>query len=111
MSVLCPKCQTSYTWIETDPHSGGTPMLRCRCGLCIYGMGAVERIVQDQQEEAERHRKRDLEKALVIEEERIANQCAWATCGNERRPTSKYCSRDCSNKNARARHQKRRRVA
>ena len=67
MSVLCPKCQTSYTWVETDPNSGGTPMLRCRCGLCIYGIGAVELVVRKQQEEAESHRKRDLEKALIVE--------------------------------------------
>ena len=34
-------------------------------------------------------------------------RCAWATCANERRKNSKYCSRNCSNKNARARHKKR----
>lgn len=33
--------------------------------------------------------------------------CAWAECSNLRRPNSKYCSRECSNKNARARHRKR----
>ena len=33
--------------------------------------------------------------------------CAWDDCEEPRRPTSKYCSRACSNKNARARHQRR----
>lgn len=35
--------------------------------------------------------------------------CAWDGCSNPRRPRSKYCSRQCSNKNARSRHKKRRR--
>jgi len=30
--------------------------------------------------------------------------CAWPGCTNPRRPNSKYCSRACSNKNARSRH-------
>ncbi|MCP4867301.1 MAG: hypothetical protein GY898_01105 [Proteobacteria bacterium] len=30
--------------------------------------------------------------------------CAWDTCENEPRSNSKYCSRNCSNRNARARH-------
>jgi hypothetical protein len=36
--------------------------------------------------------------------------CAWPTCGKVARPNSKYCSRNCSNKNARARHAARKRV-
>ena len=34
-------------------------------------------------------------------------QCAWIECSNVARPRSKYCSRNCSNKNARARHKAR----
>ena len=33
--------------------------------------------------------------------------CAWAECQQIARPRSKYCSRNCSNKNARARHKAR----
>ena len=33
--------------------------------------------------------------------------CAWVDCQNLARPRSKYCSRNCSNKNARARHKAR----
>ncbi len=33
--------------------------------------------------------------------------CAWHECSNTARPRSKYCSRNCSNKNARWRHSKR----
>lgn len=35
------------------------------------------------------------------------NVCAWPGCENPRRPNSKYCSRACSNKNARSRHKTR----
>jgi hypothetical protein len=34
-------------------------------------------------------------------------RCAWDGCAKRRRKNSKYCSRNCSNKNARARHKKR----
>ena len=33
--------------------------------------------------------------------------CAWHDCDEPARPRSKYCSRNCSNKNARARHKAR----
>ena len=31
-------------------------------------------------------------------------ECAWDECNGPRRKNSKYCSRECSNKNARARY-------
>lgn len=34
-------------------------------------------------------------------------ECAWPGCEKTQRPNSKYCSRACSNKNARARHKAR----
>ena len=34
-------------------------------------------------------------------------KCAWPDCQEHARPRSKYCSRNCSNKNARARHKSR----
>ena len=34
-------------------------------------------------------------------------KCAWESCRKGRRPRSKYCSRNCSNKNARSRHARR----
>ncbi len=38
----------------------------------------------------------------------VAGQgCEWPGCGNVARAGSKYCSRECSNKNARARHKQR----
>jgi hypothetical protein len=35
------------------------------------------------------------------------SNCEWHSCNNPPRPNSKYCSRDCSNKNARLRYKKR----
>ncbi len=35
------------------------------------------------------------------------NVCAWRECEQIARPRSKYCSRNCSNKNARSRHKAR----
>lgn len=35
------------------------------------------------------------------------NVCAWRECKQIARPRSKYCSRNCSNKNARSRHKER----
>ena len=32
------------------------------------------------------------------------DQCTWKSCQKPARPRSKYCSRECSNKNARARY-------
>jgi len=40
--------------------------------------------------------------------EKMGSQgCGWHACDNPPRPNSKYCSRDCSNKNARARYKRR----
>jgi len=36
-----------------------------------------------------------------------AGQCHWHECSETARPRSKYCSRNCSNKNARSRHKAR----
>ena len=37
----------------------------------------------------------------------MGGNCAWDECSKQARPRSKYCSRNCSNKNARARHKAR----
>jgi outer membrane biosynthesis protein TonB len=37
--------------------------------------------------------------------------CAWKDCDKKARPKSKYCSRTCSNKNARHRHAQRKKSA
>ena len=43
--------------------------------------------------------------------DKAAHLCGWGPCVNDARPKSKYCSRGCSNKNARWRHKRRKKDA
>ncbi len=45
--------------------------------------------------------------AVAAQPETLLASCEWHKCDNGARPGSKYCSRKCSNKNARARYLKR----
>ena len=89
------------------------------CGHRLYGQNAVDHTTREQgrheDEEACRERDRLIELERQREEARlrretlpirkvISFQCAWRGCDNPRREKSIYCSRNCSNKNARARH-------
>lgn len=61
----------------------------------------------------EEHRPAEVIRPVVVVEEPPApvvevTKCAWKDCQNAVRPGSKYCSRNCSNKNARYRHRQRR---
>jgi hypothetical protein len=50
-----------------------------------------------------------IEEVVPVESgEQDPNLCTWIGCLNPRRPGSLYCSRECSNKNARHRHAQRR---
>jgi hypothetical protein len=40
----------------------------------------------------------------VAETSEVRSKCSWHECVKTAAPNSKYCSRNCSNKNARARH-------
>ena len=115
--------------------------LHCRtCGHRLYGQPAVDHTTRERSEylaaetkrahermqETERQRKLEEERQrqeaeaerLRLEEERkvitfptLPSACAWRECGQQRRVNSIYCSRNCSNKNARARHASRRQEA
>ena len=43
-------------------------------------------------------------RSVSPEEAAPQKRCAWKTCSEPARPRSKYCSRTCSNRNARARY-------
>jgi RES domain-containing protein len=43
-------------------------------------------------------------KAKEVTEQKDILCCAWEQCSEPSRTNSKYCSRDCSNKNARKRY-------
>ena len=62
---------------------------------------AARRAAEEARKEAERKRR----EALVMV--RTPPVCAWDPCSEPSRPNSMYCSRNCSNKNARARHKAR----
>jgi len=52
----------------------------------------------------EKKRARDREYRRKLRAERaVSDECFWVECSNKAGPTSKYCSRACSNKNSRAR--------
>ena len=132
--ISCPKCQSTNTHIEQDrkfnqlsPH-----IFVCyRCGHRIYGQPAIEFIARPQYDEYKKNLKR-IEKerrevelqAAFLEEQRkkkenevylrcLTNLCSWKECDKghsgpaNSRANSKYCSRDCSNRNARALHKER----
>jgi len=40
----------------------------------------------------------------VAETSEVRSKCVWHECVKTAAPNSKYCSRNCSNKNARSRH-------
>ena len=112
--IKCSKCG-SMTWIDRDDASGGQPVMRCRCGLYVYGESAVRSAVMAYREDEEASRRAALEMEIERQAREVERQsvvvsvhCSWDTCSKMKRKNSKYCSRDCSNKNARARHAARR---
>lgn len=66
----------------------------------------VERVELERQEAArDKKRARDREYKRSLRALRASSStCSLESCGNSAGATSKYCSRACSNKNARARH-------
>lgn len=132
-SLPCPKCGSTGTWLESDTRVLKA-ILRCACGLYNYltesallqAQGDYE--LQQERKDLEARAAREAERARTLEAERRleeqrekrrvrdlarkerelklvqGNLCSWAECGNQKRENSIYCSRGCSNKNARARH-------
>ena len=121
----CLKCESTDVDMYRDSTFScrGWPYdatLHCRtCGNRVYGQAAVAATTEARDKylaaEAERAQARLREIERQREEERLRReaeerrkviqfQCAWRECDNPRREKSIYCSRNCSNKNARARH-------
>ena len=120
----CPKCESTAVSMERDPKWSGMgwphdALFHCfTCGHRLYGKSAVAhttleqakheadetRRAQEAAAKSERQRQRKEEARLRRERKVISFQCAWGECHLPRREKSIYCSRDCSNKNARARH-------
>jgi hypothetical protein len=114
----CPKCNSTHVTIHTDRHTsyGDRPNHFIKCTICawmLYGDEAIEQEVERQQTAIER---RQLDSFRVRKEPAAPaaavvtsdeQQCAWNGCHNPRRNNSKYCSRECSNRNARSRYKTR----
>ncbi len=97
----CPKCGNKHTWLESD-RQAQRPVLRCQCGLFEYTSAPSIEMARIAHEAAKRAAEEARRRELISLVE-AADDCAWGPCGNEKRERSIYCSRDCSNKNARAR--------
>ena len=63
---------------------------------------------QEQARQREEERSAQAEQKAREETEAAIRRCSWKDCNEPARPTSIYCSRNCSNKNARWRHRLRR---
>ena len=86
MRLPCPKCKSHSTFIEIERE----PVFSCyMCGFRIYGKERIYKQI----------------------DAFIESRCAWGPCNNDKRPNSKYCSKQCSNKNARHRHKLRKQNA
>jgi len=136
----CDSTNISIREARISMFGGSEKEFHCHmCGKVIYGAAKIEeeynhqvqafraRMEQDQkQRQAEEDAKR--EQALLEVKRKILTEkakraalatpkvvvqtpaCAWKDCSNPSRKNSKYCSRDCSNKNARHRHRLRKQV-
>ena len=68
---------------------------------------AAEAARKEAAERAAARKAAEMKRREALFEAVKSSVCAWDPCSEPRRSASKYCSRNCSNKNARARHQAR----
>ena len=126
MRLMCPKCGSSDAYVERN-GTGTLPVLRCRCGLFMYGVTSADLeaykapprpaprppllcVVKATPAPAPKmggkvaKKVKPLPKPFKLSVAPGVLDCAWVDCAAPARPSSKYCSRDCSNRNARRRH-------
>jgi len=114
-SIPCPKCGslTTNISIEKALYIGHPPdqIFACyKCGKRVYGADAVNALVAADKTRLEQlQRAKEAEAAAKAAAAALEAQkkCAWAPCPNDHTPTSKYCSRTCSDRNAHAREKAR----
>ena len=85
-------CRSHMTFVRLPASAS-----RCWYARCSSRPAKSQRLRKSQLSEAVR------ESAAPRKEPEL-NRCAWNGCKEEARPRSKYCSRECSNKNARSRY-------
>ena len=132
--MQCPKCNSTSLFLEEDQKAfvgGGRHQVQLHCYMCgkvIYGQAAIEAEYNKQMASWAKSNqnepatpaaspqadsnKQKTQKPVENSDSAAASdpnlpKCAWKECDKAARPRSKYCSRNCSNKNARARYSKR----
>ena len=129
--MYCPKCRSTSMYLEEDQKAfvgGGRHQVQLHCYMCgkvIYGQHAIEGEYKKQRTQWLANHSADGTPADGMPEskdEKASPQaasesgetqgkdmpvCAWRQCEKIARPRSKYCSRNCSNKNARSRYSRR----
>lgn len=125
----CSNCGSTDVEIYKDRNGYGKDYLNCRCGWQYYGLEKIAALYREQKDDYDQRSAQDLilarkearrarERAAKIAKERQAKVielssklCAWGSCDKGtrggravKRESSKYCSRDCSNRNARHRY-------
>ena len=131
--MQCPKCGSSSLYLEEDQKAfigDGRHQVQLHCYMCgkvIYGQDSIESEYKKQRTlwlSANNSTDGDSPSPVNDKEpaaptaqagdasskeggESSMPQCAWRLCEKVARPRSKYCSRNCSNKNARSRYSRR----
>lgn len=121
----CPKCLSKSIHMLREPHpirwgEKEIQMSCYTCGTVKYGEAAIREALDPQYEawlldrdrilRAQREARVLRERASALRSDLVPESiCAWRTCDSPSRSGSKYCSRNCSNKNARARYRARNR--
>ncbi len=131
--MQCPKCGSTSLYLEEDQKAfvgGGRYQVQLHCYMCgkvIYGQDAIEKEYKKQHGEwlatgdgegIAARGSDDLGEDVSDESSTDSGavpkggsssekECAWRDCNKAARPRSKYCSRNCSNKNARSRYSRR----
>ena len=97
-------CWASFDFWVCTQHMGGV-RLPAAATECYYrGCDSVRPAME--------HRPEPVPEPVEIPiRASVVNTCDWHSCNEIARPGSKYCSRRCSNRNARQRHRKRKREA
>ena len=85
-------CRSHMTFVRLPASAG-----RCWYARCSSRPPRSQRLRKSELSEAVRE-------STAPRQVPAVNECAWKSCDKEARPRSKYCSRECSNKNARSRY-------
>lgn len=100
--------QKAYSPSSDGSGQGETLVARRQREREEEGRAIQERLrLRDERTRRERERQEAYMEANRPVPASVLPSCAWKDCTHSPRETSKYCSKECSNKNARWRHRQR----